>query len=95
MSFTLIFGLYASFVFIKTESIIAPILLHFHCNIFGFPKINQINKGPDQRCNPFLNRNQTSLPYWYNIISFDIIHYNLINKSRLVTETFYQLLFFL
>ena len=37
MCFTFLFALYASSLYLKTNYILSPIVLHSMCNIFGFP----------------------------------------------------------
>ncbi|KAH8551760.1 CAAX protease self-immunity-domain-containing protein [Umbelopsis sp. PMI_123] len=40
--YTTVFGWYVSWIFIRTDSIVAPTLCHTFCNIMGFPDVNAI-----------------------------------------------------
>jgi prenyl protein peptidase len=49
LSYTNIFGIYSGYVYIKTGSLWPAIVLHSHCNFFGFPSFGQLlNK--EHRC---------------------------------------------
>lgn len=41
--YTTIFGWYASYLFLRTGSLIPPILCHSFCNIMGFPDFSGIS----------------------------------------------------
>ncbi|XP_010244561.1 PREDICTED: CAAX prenyl protease 2 isoform X2 [Nelumbo nucifera] len=45
LGYTVIFGVYASFLFIRTGHIIAPIVAHIFCNVMGFPVLSSRRKG--------------------------------------------------
>lgn len=49
LTYTNIFGIYSGFVYIRTGSLWPAIVLHSHCNFFGFPSFGQLlNK--ENRC---------------------------------------------
>ena len=49
LTYTNVFGIYSGFVYIKTGSIWPAVVLHAHCNFFGFPSFGQLlNK--NNRC---------------------------------------------
>jgi len=41
MGFTFIFGLYSSYLLVKTQTLYSCILLHSYCNWMGFPRIGE------------------------------------------------------
>ncbi|CAD6884878.1 unnamed protein product [Tilletia controversa] len=49
-AFTSVFGWYANFVFLRTNSIIAPIICHSFCNMMGFPNpVGAIERHPKHK----------------------------------------------
>ncbi|CAG2161031.1 unnamed protein product [Oppiella nova] len=42
MTYTTLFGMYASVVYFKSRLIISPILVHSFCNLMGFPDLGAI-----------------------------------------------------
>jgi len=42
LTYTTLFGIYASFLFIRTGHIIAPCIAHAYCNFIGFPDFGEI-----------------------------------------------------
>jgi prenyl protein peptidase len=44
--YTTIFGWYASYLFLRLESLWPPVFVHSFCNIMGFPDFNYINHRP-------------------------------------------------
>jgi prenyl protein peptidase len=38
----MIFGLYSSFVFLKTRSLVSIVILHGYCNFMGFPNFGEL-----------------------------------------------------
>lgn len=63
--YTTIFGLYSCYTYIKSESLVAPIVLHIICNTLQFPKFNYLN-------NPNMSnlKGTINLVYLFGIISF-------------------------
>jgi hypothetical protein len=49
LAYTNVFGIYSGFVYIKTGSIWPAVVLHAHCNFFGFPSFGQL-LNRDHRC---------------------------------------------
>ncbi|OVA03577.1 CAAX amino terminal protease [Macleaya cordata] len=45
LSYTVVFGSYASFLFIRTGHLIAPVVAHIFCNIMGLPTLSSRRKG--------------------------------------------------
>ncbi|KAH9317018.1 hypothetical protein KI387_018787, partial [Taxus chinensis] len=43
--YTVIFGWYASFLFIRTGHLVAPIMAHIFCNITGLPSMSCVQRG--------------------------------------------------
>ena len=57
--FTTVFGMYACFSYVKTETLIAPVILHVLCNTLQFPRFHYLNSGSLSRnfknCKFFIN----------------------------------------
>lgn len=51
-SYTYLFGVYATHLFLSTGNILAPILTHSICNCFGLPNIDVVSKLPELRRMP-------------------------------------------
>lgn len=47
-TYTSIFGWYATYLFLRTGHIAAPILAHAICNMFGFPPFGEMSKHPQR-----------------------------------------------
>ncbi|KAI3881835.1 hypothetical protein MKX03_027455 [Papaver bracteatum] len=45
LGYTVLFGSYASFLFIRTGHLIAPVVAHVFCNIMGLPMLSSQRKG--------------------------------------------------
>lgn len=45
LGYTILFGWYASFLFIRTGHLVAPIVAHTFCNIMGLPSMSCIQRG--------------------------------------------------
>ncbi|XP_042484371.1 CAAX prenyl protease 2-like [Macadamia integrifolia] len=45
LGYTVIFGFYASFLFMRTGHLLAPIVAHIFCNMMGLPVLSARNKG--------------------------------------------------
>ncbi|XP_043697765.1 CAAX prenyl protease 2 isoform X2 [Telopea speciosissima] len=45
LCYTVIFGCYASFLFMRTGHLLAPIVAHIFCNMMGLPALSRRNKG--------------------------------------------------
>ncbi|KAI4348979.1 hypothetical protein L6164_009639 [Bauhinia variegata] len=45
LGYTIIFGLYASFLYIRTGHLIAPLVAHIYCNFMGLPKLSSRRSG--------------------------------------------------
>ncbi|CAJ0581853.1 unnamed protein product, partial [Mesorhabditis spiculigera] len=48
-AYTYIFGAYATFLFLRTGNIIAPMVTHSMCNGFGLPQLHEIQPLPKMR----------------------------------------------
>ncbi|MBA0596727.1 hypothetical protein Gorai_013536 [Gossypium raimondii] len=46
LGYTVVFGSYASFLFIRTGNIVAPLVAHAFCNYMGLPVLFVHGKGP-------------------------------------------------
>ncbi|GAB5361865.1 hypothetical protein AAMO2058_000749700 [Amorphochlora amoebiformis] len=44
--YTTLFGMYASFLFLRTGHLIAPFLSHAFCNYMGLPEVRNLTKSP-------------------------------------------------
>eukprot|EP01102_Stenamoeba_stenopodia_P010544 TRINITY_DN3191_c0_g1_i1.p1 TRINITY_DN3191_c0_g1~~TRINITY_DN3191_c0_g1_i1.p1 ORF type:complete len:207 (+),score=37.06 TRINITY_DN3191_c0_g1_i1:677-1297(+) len=46
--YTTVFGIYSSFLFVRTGHVIGPVLAHTFCNLMGFPALGYIPGHPKQ-----------------------------------------------
>jgi len=48
LGYTTIFGMYSTFLFLRTGHLIAPIIVHWFCNYMGFPRFNLLFEHPQK-----------------------------------------------
>jgi len=46
--YTTIFGMYSTFLFLRTGHLIAPFLVHWFCNYMGFPRFDLVVDHPNR-----------------------------------------------
>ena len=44
VAFTAVFGMLSSAIFLRTGSVVPPILVHMFCNILGFPPLGDMSR---------------------------------------------------
>ncbi|KAL3103304.1 hypothetical protein niasHS_002490 [Heterodera schachtii] len=62
MLYTYLFGLYATHIFFTTGNILAPIVTHSLCNVFGFPPIEDISLFSSRRIRYFFDWDELAFP---------------------------------
>eukprot|EP00457_Paulinella_chromatophora_P012971 gb/GEZN01013230.1/.p1 GENE.gb/GEZN01013230.1/~~gb/GEZN01013230.1/.p1 ORF type:complete len:301 (-),score=22.91 gb/GEZN01013230.1/:103-1005(-) len=65
--YTTVFGLYASFLFLRTGQLVAPVLSHIFCNFMGFPELGWIS---DDSHYAYFYRKSVAFVYMLGIIIF-------------------------
>ncbi|CAG8452909.1 4536_t:CDS:10 [Paraglomus brasilianum] len=69
-SFTSVFGWYASFLFLRTGSLIAPAVVHSFCNIMGFPSLDVSRHSTGLKFATYLAYILGIYGFYYNLFPF-------------------------